>query len=171
VQETRHQQPGVNTVTQHETVNRIIRRYTQEEILAAAEEILRQTLHQGDMLTSPDRVRRYLRMRIGAESREHFVVLFLNSQNMLIQAENMFSGTVSQTAVYPREIVRRCMQLNASSVILAHNHPSGAGEPSSADELLTKNLRAALALVDVRVLDHVIVTAQDSLSFAETGRL
>jgi len=102
---------------------------------------------------------------------EVFTALFLDAQNRLIEDEDLFRGTLTQTSVYPREVVRRALHHNAAAVIFAHNHPSGVAEPSRADELLTRTLRDALALVDIRVLDHVIVAGAASVSFAERGLL
>ncbi len=98
-------------------------------------------------------------------------MLFLDSQHRLLQLDEMFRGTLTQTSVYPREVVRRALQLNAAAVILAHNHPSGAAEPSRADEFLTQSLKRALQLVDVRVLDHLVVGRGQVVSFAERGLL
>ena len=100
---------------------------------------------------------------------DQFVVLFLDTQNRVIASEEMFRGSLTQTSVYPREVVKRALALNAASVILAHNHPSGSAEPSRADEFLTQTLKTALALVDVRVLDHLVVAGADVCSFAERG--
>jgi DNA repair protein RadC len=116
-------------------------------------------------------VRDYLRLGIGLSPHEVFAVLFLDAQHRLLTLEEMFRGTVSQTSVYPREVVRRALGLNASAVVFAHNHPSGSAEPSAADRKLTAALRDALALVDVHVLDHLVVTRQRVFSFAEAGLL
>ena len=118
---------------------------------------------------TPDAVRHYLRLHLGAESRELFAVMFLDSQNRLTAFEVMFTGTLTQTSVYPREVVKAALSHDAAAVVLAHNHPSGSVQPSRADEALTRNLKGALALVDVRVLDHVIVSPSDALSMAERG--
>jgi DNA repair protein RadC len=123
------------------------------------------------VFTSPQMVKDYLSMKLGALPHEVFAVMFLDSQQRLISCEEMFRGTLSQTSVYPREVVKRALALNAASVILAHNHPSGVLEPSRADELLTQTLKSSLALVDVRVLDHFVVGAAGALSFAERGLL
>ena len=128
-------------------------------------------LRQGDNLSSPSEVYSYLKIAIGWQEAEHFHVMYLDAQNKLISGETLFVGTVSQTAVYPREVVKRALLLNASAVILAHNHPSGLCEPSSADNRLTRSLKEALALLDVRVLDHVIVSQTGHFSFAEHGQL
>jgi DNA repair protein RadC len=130
-----------------------------------------EVMAQRDVLTTPAAVRTYLRLQMARLQHEVFVVLFLDSQNRVIASEEMFRGTLTQTSVYPREVVKRALELNAAAVILAHNHPSGSVEPSRADEALTQTLRAALALVDARVLDHFIVAGNGSaiLSMAERG--
>lgn len=120
-------------------------------------------------LTSPDNVKHYLSLKIGGLEYEMFSVLFLNAQHEIIAFKEMFRGTVSQASVYPREVVREALALNASAVILSHNHPSGSMQPSSADRALTQTLKSALALIDVRVLDHIIVSAGNSYSMAERG--
>ena len=122
-----------------------------------------------DVFDSPDVVKRYLQLHIGGEPCEHFAVLFLDCQNRAIAFERMFVGTLTQTSVYPREVVLAALRHNASAVVLAHNHPSGSVQPSRADEALTQTLKAALAMIDVRVLDHVIVGAGKALSMAERG--
>lgn len=147
----------------------ILKRYSQEDILAAAALVMESKITFSDVFTSPTAVKQYLQFRVGIEEREHFLVMFLNSQNALITCENMFSGSVSQTSVYPREIVRRALALNASSVILSHNHPSGVAEASRADQDITKRIKEAMALIDVRVLDHIIVSNKSTFSFAEAG--
>ena len=122
-------------------------------------------------MTSPDIVRDYLTTKLADLEHEVFVALLLDSQHRLIRYEELFRGTLSQTSVYPREVVKTALAHNAGAMILAHNHPSGIAEPSRADELLTQALKQALALVDVRVLDHFIVAGADTVSFAEYGRL
>lgn len=136
-----------------------------------ARRALREDVQRECLLDSPHKVRDYLALRIGRLQHEVFAVLFLDAQNRLIDDEELFRGTLTQTSVYPREVVRRALQHNAAAVIFAHNHPSGLAEPSRADELLTRVLRDALSLVDVRVLDHVIVAGAMSVSFAERGLL
>lgn len=133
---------------------------------ALVEEIKRDTV-----LNSPARVRDYLRLQIGNLPHEVFHALFLDAQNRLIETAELFRGTLTQTSVYPREVVKRALACNAAGVILAHNHPSGVAEPSRADELLTRALKDALQLVDVRVLDHLVVGAGGTVSFAERGLL
>jgi len=118
---------------------------------------------------SPDTVKHYLRLHLGAEPVEHFAVIFLDAQHRAIAFERMFTGTLTQTSVHPRDVVQASLRHNAAAVILAHNHPSGTVQPSRADESLTQTLKQALALVDVRVLDHVIVSSTQALSMAERG--
>lgn len=137
-----------------------------------ARRALGQELKQRDTLTSPGQVRDWLRLRLSTQTREVFLVLWLDSQNRLLATEDLFTGTLNQTSVYPREVVKSALAHNAAAAILAHNHPSGVAEPSRADEMLTKALKEALALVDVRVLDHFIVAGNTlPLSFAERGLL
>ena len=129
------------------------------------------SLKARDVLNSPIAVRDFLRARFAGLEHEVFIVLFLDAQNRLIVAPEMFRGTLTQTSVYPREIVKEALKWNAASTVFAHNHPSGAATPSQADRHLTKALSDALALVDVRVLDHFIVAGNNVLSFAEQGTL
>ena len=121
------------------------------------------------LLTSPDAARDFCRLKLGSLPHEVFGVLWLDAQNRLIAFEEMFRGTLTQTSVYPREIVKAALARNAASVILTHNHPSGLTEPSAPDQMLTQVLKTALALVDVRVLDHLVVSASGVSSFAERG--
>ena len=143
--------------------------------LQVAKEIVRRSLveamRQRDVLSSPASVRDYLRMTLAGRDYEVFMVLFLDAQNRVLSPEEMFRGTLTQTSVYPREVVKRSLANNAAAVIFAHNHPSGVAEPSRADELLTQSLKQALALVDVRVLDHFVVAGNGVMSFAERGLL
>lgn len=125
----------------------------------------------GDVLSSPDDVRNYLRLRLAAAECEVFFVLFMDAQHRLLAAEELFHGTLTQTSVYPREVVKAVLRHNAAAVVFAHNHPSGLAEPSRADELLTATLKQTLALIDVRVLDHFIVGGATVVSFAERGLL
>jgi DNA repair protein RadC len=142
--------------------------------LAAALELARRALASSlkakDSLASPQAVRDWLRLSLGGLQHEVFVALWLDAQNRLIASEELFRGTLTQTSVYPREVVKRALVHNAGAVILAHNHPSGLAEPSRADEVLTSSLKQALALIDVKLLDHFIVTGGTKpLSFAERG--
>ena len=122
-------------------------------------------------MSSPDAVRDYLRFNLSTLEHEVFGVLWLDSQNRLIEYQELFRGTVNQTSVYPREVVKAALTCNASACILTHNHPSGFAEPSRADEMLTNNLKTALAMVDCKVLDHMIVGGMSVMSFAERGLL
>jgi DNA repair protein RadC len=140
-------------------------------VLEIARRSIREDLKGGAALTSPGAVRDYLRLALGARAHEVFVCLWLDAQHRVIRIEEAFRGTLTQTSVYPREIVKSALASNAAAVIFAHNHPSGAAQPSQADELLTRNLKEALALVDVRVLDHFIVAGSQAISFAERGLL
>ncbi|MEY4752810.1 MAG: hypothetical protein RJA44_485, partial [Pseudomonadota bacterium] len=140
-------------------------------VLELARRALQVELAQRPVFDAPQVVRDYLRLQLAELAHEVFVVLFLDAQHRLISCDEMFRGTLTQTSVYPREVLKRALALNAAAVILAHNHPSGVTEPSRADEYLTQQLRAALALVDVRVLDHFVVGRADVLSFAERGLL
>ena len=132
---------------------------------------LGESVRTRNVLDSPQSVRDYLRLGLSNRPYEAFVVMFLDAQNRVIIAEELFRGTLTQTSVYPRETVRAALRHNAAAVIVAHNHPSGVAEPSQADRLLTTTLRRALELVDVRVLDHLIVAGPEVLSFAERGLL
>lgn len=132
---------------------------------------LGEAMRERDAMSSPEQVRNYLRLQLGNLPHEVFVVLFLDAQNRFVVSETLFSGTLSQTSVYPREVVKRALHHNAASVVFAHNHPSGVAESSRADEMLTKALRESLALVDVRALDHFIVAGNTAFSFAEHGLL
>jgi len=143
--------------------------------LQAVLEMSRRALHEqlqgGDVLNAPGAVRDYLQLRLRSRQQEVFVALFLDTQHRVLAVEELFQGTLSQTSVYPREVVKRALAHNAAAVIFAHNHPSGIAEPSHADELITSILKQALALVEVRVLDHFIVAGGATLSFAERGLL
>ena len=140
-------------------------------VLELARRSLTHQLSEHAVFDSPGRVKEHLRMHLAHLPHEVFSVLFLDAQHRLICLEEMFRGTLAQTSVYPREVVRRALDLHAAAVVLAHNHPSGVAEPSKADEHLTITLRTALALVDVRVLDHLVVGRDDVVSFAERGLL
>jgi DNA repair protein RadC len=139
--------------------------------LELARRALREDLSSRDALSSPRAVRDYLRLVLSGREHEVFVVLLLDAQHRVIANEELFRGTLTQTSVYPREVVKCALRHNCAAVIFAHNHPSGVAEPSHADELLTRSLKAALALVDVQVLDHFIVAGTRTLSFAERGLL
>jgi len=139
--------------------------------LEVARRTLRETLDRGSALSSPQAVRDYLRLTLQARPHEVFAVVFLDAQNRVLAMEELFRGTLTQTSVFPREVVKRALAHNAAAVILAHNHPSGVAEPSRADDALTNALRQALALVDVKVLDHFVIGAGTAASYAERGLL
>jgi DNA repair protein RadC len=143
--------------------------------LKAAMELARRALKEEisarDALSSPRAVRDYLRLALAGREQEVFVVLLLDAQHRVIATEELFRGTLTQTSVYPREVVKCALKHNAAAVIFAHNHPSGVAEPSHADEILTRSLKTALALVDIQVLDHFIVAGSRTMSFAERGLL
>jgi DNA repair protein RadC len=150
-----------------------VRQRRLRHVLEAAHELLVRVANQAIVgrrfLDAPTLVKQYLAVLFAGADRELFVAVFLDAHLRVIAAETMFTGTLTQTSVYPREIVRRALHHNASSVVLAHNHPSGITEPSSADVFLTGTLKSALALVDVGVIDHVVVAGESAVSFAERG--
>lgn len=139
--------------------------------LAVAQELLVEQMASRSVFASPAAVSDYLKLHFAGQPYESFGVLFLDAQHSLIAFEDLFRGTLTQTSVYPREVLQRGLHHNAAAVIFAHNHPSGSCDPSRADELLTQTMRTALALVDIRVVDHLIVAGGRSLSFAERGLL
>jgi len=140
-----------------------------QAVLEMSRRALQEEMQHGDALNSPRAVRDYLRLLLGGRQQEVFLALFLDTQHRVVASEELFHGTLSQTSVYPREVVKRALAHNAAAVILAHNHPSGVTEPSQSDQLLTAALKQALGLVDVRVLDHFVVAGGQTLSFAEKG--
>ena len=140
-------------------------------VIELARRSLRHQLSERPLFDAPPKVKEYVSLQLAQRGHEVFAVLFLDAQNRLLKLEEMFRGTLTQTSVYPREVVKRALELHAAAVILAHNHPSGAAEPSRADEYLTQTLKSALALVDVRVLDHLVVGQGQVVSFAERGLL
>ncbi len=140
-------------------------------VMELARRALKQELISQPALNTHERIKDYVQLQLRSQAREVFAVLFLDPQGHLIAYEELFQGTINQTSVYPREVVKRALMLGASNVILAHNHPSGAAQPSASDERLTQNLQKALALIDVNVLDHLIVGGHVVFSFAERGWL
>jgi len=142
-----------------------------QAVMEMARRTLAEDMQKGDALASPAAVRDYLRLLVRGKEYEGFCCVFLDAQNRVIAVEELFRGTLTQTSVYPREIIKRALAHNAAALILAHNHPSGVAEPSQADRSLTRQLADALALVDIRVLDHFIVAGASSLSFMEAGHL
>jgi DNA repair protein RadC len=144
---------------------------TRAAIVEEALQLLASEVREADAMHSPQSVKDYLRLKLGDRPHEVFAVVFLDTQNRVLVVEEMFRGTLTQTSVYPREVVIAALGHQAAAVILAHNHPSRSAEPSRADQTLTQTLKAALALVDVRVLDHMVVTRGSVMSFAERGLL
>jgi DNA repair protein RadC len=142
-----------------------------QAVVELGKRMLREDTQRCHRLESPQKVRSYLCMALAQPGHEVFAVLFLDAQHRVIACEEMFRGTLTQTSVYPREVVKQALRHNCAAVILAHNHPSGVAEPSRADEALTRALQGALALVDIRVLDHIVVAGSRSVSFAERGLL
>jgi DNA repair protein RadC len=140
-------------------------------VMEMARRALAQPLAAAPVFDSPGRVKEFLGLQLGGRTQEVFAVLFLDAQHRLLQLEEMFHGTLTQTSVFPREVVRRAIAHNAGAVVLAHNHPSGVAEPSRADEFLTQTLKSALKLVDVHVLDHIVVGQGQVVSMAERGLL
>lgn len=142
-----------------------------QAVLEMGRRHLSATLKEGDVLTTPALVRNYLSSQLRHQPREVFAVLFLDNQNRLLAYEELFYGTIDGASVYPREVVKRALALNASGLILCHNHPSGVAEPSQADQRITRRLQDALELVDIRVIDHMVVGDREVISFAERGLL
>ena len=146
-------------------------REREDNAIAEALAILKRRLHRGSTLDSPQAVRNYLVVLLAQKPHEEFVVIFLDAQNRVIAVETLFRGTLMQTSVYPREVVKAALAHNAASILCAHNHPSGKCDPSRADQMITAGLQRALALVDINVLDHFIVAGTETLSFAEKSLL
>ena len=144
---------------------------TADQVLDVARRITAARLNRGPVFDAPTTVKDFVRFNYGGLPHEVFIVLFLDAQHRLIAVDEMFRGTLTQTSVYPREVVKAALAHNAAAVLFVHNHPSGHAEPSRADELLTQTLKSALTLVDVRVLDHFVATTCDVTSFAERGLL
>ena len=142
---------------------------TGDRTIEQALKVLQARMRAGEALSSPSAVRSFLQLKLAPLPHEVFAVIFLDAQNRVLAYEELFRGTLTQTSVYPREVVKHALKHNAAALILAHNHPSGVAEPSRADELLTASLKQALALVDVRVLDHLIVAGSATVSLAERG--
>ena len=147
------------------------RKATETEVLQAATSIEFGKLPNGPLLSSPGETRRFLVAALHQRTAEVFCAIFLDNRHRKIAFKELFQGTIDGASVHPREVIRACIELNAAAIILVHNHPSGVCEPSQADELITNRLRDALALADIRVLDHIIVAGPSTLSFAERGLL
>lgn len=143
---------------------------TKDEVIAAAIQFVEEkTTYTSTLLSSPQASKDLLRLRIGDREREIFCVLYLNSQHQLIDVDELFMGTIDGAAVYPREIARAALEYNAAALVLGHNHPSGVTDPSAADRRITERIVEAMKLLDIRVLDHVIVSTTGAFSFAESG--
>jgi DNA repair protein RadC len=142
-----------------------------QAVLEMSRRYLEEEIKDRDLLTSPEATRAYLKAHLHHHAREVFACLFLDNRHRVIRLEELFQGTIDGASVHPREVVRRALEVNAAAVIFAHNHPSGVAEPSQADLRITQRLKDALALVDVRVLDHVIIGDGDGTSLAERGLL
>jgi DNA repair protein RadC len=159
-------------VKKAEVLKQIATYGSEDAVIAAAIEILRNRMSERRALNSPRAVREYLQISLSENlGHEVFWCVFVDAQHRVVAAEELFRGTLTQTSVYPREVVKAALRHNAAAVIFAHNHPSGVAEPSHADEILTRSLKSALALVDVQVLDHFIVAEGRTMSFAERGLL
>ena len=142
-----------------------------QSLVALAFAVLQEQHQPGMLLPSPNQTREYLRLRLAGRKAEVFGCVFVDNRHCVIEAAELFQGTIDGAAVYPRVVVQQALALNAAAIVFFHNHPSGVAEPSRADEAITRRLKEALALVDIRVLDHLIVTAGESVSFAERGLL
>ena len=147
------------------------RQFSADEVVAFAMEIVAQRFQRGACMSSPDATRQYLALQLAERDREIFGALFLDSQHRLICDEVLFKGSIDATAVYPRIVVQRALQLNAAALILYHNHPSGEPEPSVADRHITTQLTESLMFIDVRVIDHLVVAGTATVSFAERSWL
>ncbi len=144
--------------------------HSKQEAIDVANNIIRESFAGGDTYCNPEQTKKYLTCQLGSYEREVFAAMFLNSQHQLLEFKELFQGTVDSASVYPREVVKEALKCNASAVIFAHNHPSGIAAPSSADRRITERLKDALALVDIRVLDHIVV-GKECVSLAERGLL
>jgi DNA repair protein RadC len=149
----------------------VLRPATATEIIAAARRAMTRRVRRGAAMDSPRAVREFLAIKLGTLEHELFAVLLLDNRHRLIDYIELFRGTIDGASVHPREVVKLALARNAAALVLAHPHPSGTAEPSHADELITRRLREALALVDIRVLDHIIVAGGEAMSFAERGLL
>lgn len=150
---------------------RVLRPVSSEEIMAMAKQLIQSKFARGQALTSPDLTRDYLILELSLLEHEVFFCIFLDNRHRVLKTERCFQGTIDGANVYPREVVKRALQLNAAAVIFAHNHPSGTTQPSSEDRVITRRLIDALKLVDIRVLDHFIIGSTECYSFAEAGLL
>jgi DNA repair protein RadC len=158
----------INETSGHFEVSRPV---TTAEILSMAKKLIKSQFVRGQTLTTPEATRNYLMIELSLLEHEVFYCIYLDNQHRIIKAESCFKGTIDGANVYPREVLKRALKLNAKALILAHNHPSGLAEPSEADRVITRRLIDALGLVDIRVLDHFIIGGTESFSFAEHGLL
>jgi DNA repair protein RadC len=161
----------MSSKTLYTTDGNQFRAATLEEIMTGARQALSLRIRKGTLMDSPKATADYLTARLATREHETFTLIYLDNRHRLIACDDLFRGTIDGASVHPREVVKEALRHNAAAVILAHNHPSGVAEPSQADELITRRLREALALVDIRVLDHVIIAGADSISFAQRGLL
>jgi DNA repair protein RadC len=162
---------NITLYTTDENSSNGIREASFQEVLEAARLALAKRVRKGTGFTSPRVTADFLRVRLGSLEHEVFCIVFLTKRHQFIACENLFRGTIDGASVYPREVLKAALKHNAAAVILAHNHPSGISDPSAADETITHRLCEALALIDVRVLDHIIIAGGDTFSFAESGLL
>ncbi len=144
---------------------------TDQKTVRDALTILKRHHRKGSIISSPDTTRQYLQLKLATEYNEVFGCMFLDNRHRIIAVENMFFGTIDGASVHPRVVVQKALLLNAAAIILYHNHPSGVAEPSKADESITKRLQDALKLIDVRILDHIVVSTDETISMAERGLL
>lgn len=145
--------------------------FTHDEVIALAKRILKRRFRRGSALTSPAATKDFVQVELAEQEQEIFACIFLDNRHRIIQFEKLFYGTLTGSSVHPREVVKRALLLNAGAVIFAHNHPSGVAEPSTADRSITRQLEDALKLIEVRILDHIVVSAEGVVSFAERGFL
>jgi len=160
-----------STAKKSADLEKIPENISEEDVLYWAEKIVTKRFTRSNYLTSPDTTKEFLRILLAKEHRELFLIIFLDNQNGILGYETLFQGTIDGAAVYPREIVKAVLANNAASVILAHNHPSGAAEPSQADQKTTDRIIKALETIDVKVLDHLVLGGVATVSFAERGLL
>ncbi len=165
------QEPGRVAALLIRDASNELRAATPAEIIAAARRAMARRVRRGIAMDSPRAVREFLTMKLGTLEHETFSVLLLDTRHRLIDYVELFRGTIDKASVHPREVVKLALSRNAAAMVLAHPHPSGAADPSQADELITRRLKEALALVDVRLLDHIIVAGGDAISFADRGLL
>lgn len=149
---------------------RKVKAVNEQQVLEQAAEIIEHHYLRGDVFTNPEATKDYIKYKLGRRDREVFAVMFLDNQHQLLEFKVLFLGTIDAASIYPREVVKAALEVNAAAVILAHNHPSGDSKPSNADKRITRKLTDALALVDIRVLDHIVV-GRRTFSFAERGLL